>query len=148
MSTRGSLTERKGVSRCVNVWDLWSRVQGLNSALQAAKKNVYIYAIREQRRLTLPRASEHSQPSLPGLVSLWQPYLANEGPLAAAILVGRHAKCTCCQTYLRWDKVNYAVVRALSSLSDMPGVCTGAALPGLQECHSVDSALWEITELS
>lgn len=38
MSTRGSLTERKGVSRCVNVWDLWSRVQGLNSALQAAKK--------------------------------------------------------------------------------------------------------------
>lgn len=67
---------------------------------------------------------------------------------AGAKLVGRCAEHTCCQNYLRCDKVNYAAVGALSRLSDVPGVCTGAAVPGLQECHSADSAPRKITSLS
>lgn len=74
--------------------------------------------------------------------------IAQTSAVAAAKLVGRRAEHTCCQNYLRCDKVNYAAVGALSLLSDIPGVCTGAAVPGLQECHSVDSALREITRLS
>lgn len=62
--------------------------------------------------------------------------------------VGRRAEPTCCQNYLRCDKVNYAAVGALSLRSDIAGVCTGAAVAGLQECHSVDSALREITRPS
>lgn len=74
--------------------------------------------------------------------------IAQTSAVAAAKLVGRHAERTCCQNYLRCDKVNYAAVGALSWLSDIAAVCTGAAVPGLQECHSGDSALREITRPS
>lgn len=62
---------------------------------------------------------------------------------ARGVGVPRH---TCCHNYLRRDKVNCAAARgALSRRSGRAGVCTGAAVPGLQECHSADSVLREIT---
>lgn len=74
--------------------------------------------------------------------------IAQTSAPSAAMLAGRRAEHTCCQNNLRCDKVNYAAVGALSLLSDIAGVCTGAAVAGLQECHSVDSAPQEITRPS
>lgn len=81
-------------------------------------------AITQPYALTFSWPSEHSQPSVPRLVSLWQLYLANEGFLQQQSLSTAALKCICCQTYLRWEKVNYVLARALSLLSDIPGVCT------------------------
>lgn len=65
---------------------------------------------------------------------------------AAAIVVHCSSKCTCCQTYLRWDKINFTPVHALSLLSDTAGDCVWGLHFQSFPCRSVNLALLVISE--